>query len=326
MSDEQRQVKELDSLFRKTLEHQSRANQFLDKVAAELQSGEELDEEDAHRMLRLVLQYRLDTIDSIKKLLHMNKALCHAIGIDENNSMKKNLDLAAFQLGEDNLLRELTLLSGLWRELNKALAMTEKGLRLQAEEKKRHQKILDKVAERAGLSKDKKEASKTSKKMTRREREMLYSVKDALGHSEYFKLNLEQLTEAYHHFGGLPKFGLIYDYLAGLKGPISQFHTALQHGIGQSQSLVKALSNQLNLSNDKLTVSRLVHDLNNSLSKHISQQKQLLQTEQNQKAHWRQLNHQLDPNAHPKPKPEAEPSQRFSHAMSLRRTLNIFNR
>lgn len=323
MSSDEKKVQELDALFRKALEHQSISIKHLERVSHELESGVTYDDDDSHKMLRLVLQYRLDTIDSIKKLLAMNKGLCHALGIDEHNSMKKNLDVAAYLLGEDSLLRELTFLAGLWRQLNKVLALTEKSLRLQQEEKKLHERILDKIKNRLGKTVDEKPA-KLDKKLTAKERELFYSLKDALGHAEYFRLNIEQLTEAYHHYGGIPKFGLIYDYLAGLKGPVSQFQMAIQHGIGLSKVLSDKLSQHLGLSLDKQSASRLIHQLNKDLDKHITAQKQLQQTEQNHKAYWRALEQSLELQRNQVPKPV--PSDRFDNAMQLRRTMNIFGR
>ncbi len=308
MSSDEKKVQELDSLFRKALEHQSLSIKHLERVAHELDEGVTYDDEDGHKMLRLVLQYRLDTIDSIKRLLAMNKALCHAVGIDEHNSMKKNLDVAAYLLGEDSLLRELTFLSGLWRQLNKVLALTEKSLRLQQEEKKQHERILEKIRNRLGKSPEEKPA-KVDKKLNAKERELFYSIKDALGYAEYFRLNIEQLTEAYHHYGGIPKFGLIYDYLAGLKGPVSQFQMAIQHGIGLSKVLSDKLGQHLGLSLEKQNVSQLVHQLNKTLDKHITEQKQLQQTRQNQKAYWQQLEQNLEFQRRQAPKPQ--PSERF---------------
>ncbi len=322
MNEDEQKVTKLDEKLRKALDSQDKSIKNLEKASVFFTDETTLDDEDAHRALQLVLQYRLDTTDTIKKLLAMNNALCHALGIDEHNSFKKNLDVAAYLLGEDNLLRELSALSGLWRQLNKVLALTEKSLKLQQEEKKLHRRILEKLSERFKLGHYKESTIGREKVLSKDERVLFYCLKDALGHEEYFRLNIEQLTEAYQHYGGLPKFGLIYDYLAGLKGPISQFQMAIQHGVGLSKVLADKISRHLGLPLEKQSVSQLVHQLNHTLNQHVTLQKQLQQTEQNHKAYWRELENNLTHNREHTPKP----ADRFDKSMHLRRTMNIFGR
>lgn len=321
MTKEEKIVSELDGLFRKAQKEQAEGLKHLDNVADALSDDLGLDDELSHRMLQLTLQYRMDKEDVIKKLLKLNAQLCHALGINEKNSLHKSLDIAAQLLGTDNLLRELSLMGNLWGQLNKVLALTEQSKKLQLEEKRLRERILEKINKRLGKDSDAPE-KKQKKKMSAKQRALFYGMQDAIGHQEYFKLNVEQLTEAYHQYSGLPKFGLIYDYLSGLKGPISQFHTALQHGIGKSSTMVTGLAKRLQLSHEKMNVKQLLHQTNKSLTEHVLLQKQLLQTQQNEKAYWYQLEARLER----KPEPTVKSSKRFDDAMALRRTMNIFNR
>jgi hypothetical protein len=321
MEKDEKVVCELDGLLRSTINNQADSQKYLNEVQSALLSDIEIDDDLAHRLLQLTLQYRLDKEDVIKKLLRVNRNLCHALGINESNSTKKSLDVAAELLGSDNLHRELSLLGGLWRELNKALSLTEKSKRLQLEEKKRRERILSKIKH----GEDKEEATLSSekrKKISAKERALYYSMKDAIGHQEYFSLNLEQLSEAYHKYEGLPQFGLIYDYLAKLKGPISEFHVALQNGIGTSDAIINNLSKRLGITHDKANVKQLLLRTNKALHDNLIIQKSLLRTQQNEKNYWNQLEASLEHNKKQAPKP----SKRFDDAMTLRRTMNIFSR
>jgi hypothetical protein len=321
MEKDEKTVRELDGLFRTTINNQAESEKYLSEVQATLMSGIDIDDDLAHRLLQLTLQHRLDKEDVIKQLLLVNQHLCHALGINESNSAKRSLDIAAELLGADNLHRELSLLGGLWRELNKALSLTEKSKRLQLEEKKRRERILSKI--KHGEDKDEvKPSSEKEKKISAKERALYYAMKDAVGHQEYFSLNLEQLSEAYHKYEGLPQFGLIYNYLAGLQGPISQFHVALQNGIGTSESIINNLSKKLGITHEKANVKQLLLRTNKALQDNLRIQKSLLRTQQNEKNYWNQLEATLEHNKKQAPKP----SKRFDDAMTLRRTMNIFSR
>lgn len=321
VSKDEKAINDLDALLRQALKESSESDKHLEAVLESLETGEEINDDLSFRLLQLVLQYRLDKEDVIQKLLRLNNRLCHAIGINEQNSNKQSLDIAAHMIGKDNLLKELAALGGLWRELNKALALTEKSKRLQQEEKRRRARILSKLKQKYGLTKESGFVEKEHK-ISAKERALYYSMKDAVGHQEYFRLNIEQLTEAYHQYEGIPKFGHIYDYLAGLKGPISQFHQAVMHGLAKSDAIFQQLTKRLKMTNEKILLNNVLLRLNKAIQDNLVTQKNLLRTQQNEKQYWLDLEANLQEQQKKTPKP----SKRFDDAMTLRRTMNIFSR
>ena len=129
--------------------------------------------------------------------------------------------------------KELSLLGHLVDKLNKALSLTEKTKENQIHEKELFEELIKKIHNRLESS-DKNHDYSDNKvnpkkvishkdKVARYGATIAHELQMASGLQEYFSKCISQLTEAYHAMPGIPKFGLIFDYLGGLKGPLSRF-------------------------------------------------------------------------------------------------------
>ena len=155
---------------------------------------------------------------------------------------------------------------------------------------------------------------------------MIAELRSAIGLQSYFALCISQLTEAYHAIPGLPKFGIIYDYLAGIRGPMEQRHLQHAQSVQLSQSMLKTLSKTLEFK-AQANFNQLLHQANRSLDKLYQQQKSLQHDYINQKQNLLKLAAQYAPELAPKnnaaPAPSTEPKAQPAWKLS---TLNLFNR
>lgn len=322
------EISNLDSLLRKTQALQKASIDRLQEAFDELSRGETdmLDEEEGYHVMQLVLQYRLDKEDVIKKILHVNQQHCAALGIDIHQSTKKNLDTAAHLLGSDNLLHELGYLSKLCHKLNKLLASLDKTKRAMREEKAQWERLIERLHDKQHSLDLTDISAKKSKSRESRYQHLIRILYDAIYFQESFKENVEQLAESFHAYEGLPKFGLIHDYLAGIKGPISQFHLLEQSGIGLSDNLMHVAAKKFNLKPEKLNEKQLLHKLNEVINKNINLQIEHNRDLQAQQKFLKHLELNMDKqnqlrNQHKK----KEDSKRFEQSSRLRRTLNLFS-
>jgi len=142
-----------------------------------------------------------------------------------------------------------------------------------------------------------------------------------------FSFSIEQLTESIQVYAGSPKFGIIYDYLAGIKGPISRFHMAELSGIGKTQGLLNQLSNSLGLDKKTLTYTnqQAIQVMNRQLMHNYNLQRQLIKDRSAQLKQLAQLEIQLDNQLQAKPSISPAPSNQepLQVANKLRRTLNF---
>lgn len=193
-----------------------------------------------------VLQLRLDQEDVFKVLIRLHHNFCMAIGIDPKSSEERNLVHLQQLLGEENFKYLLSLLGNLVSKLSQAWNL---------QNKKQQQ-----VMARKNLSKQQGSTTETLEFEAEfaedadvnvvQEQQMKGSSIDAYEHElsmvtdlqAYFQYSMEQLTEALQAYEGIPKFGLIYDYIAGLQGPVSNFHTAFQSGLGYINHLMNSLN------------------------------------------------------------------------------------
>ncbi len=322
---DEKAISQMDKLLRQAMLAQKQSLQHLEKALAFFQEDMgEMDEEDGIQFFQLVLQYRLDKEDVIKKLLRVNGQHCAALGIHINHSAKKNLDTAAHLLGSDNLHRELALLSNLAHKLNKLLSLSDKAKHAHAEERRQYERLIRLIREKGHLIGDKHEAIKVGNKYRKRACRGIAEIHDAIAFQESFQLNIEQLAESFHAYEGLPKFGLIHDYLAGIKGPISQFHQLELSGITVSEELVISVGNQLKLDRQTLTTQQLVHKLNKVIDDSCRHHIEYNRDVQNQKAYLAKLHHQLSQPPRPKHQAQPENPHRFDDAMRMRRTMKLF--
>lgn len=178
-----------------------------------------LDEVDLLGAVKLLLQYRMDSQSIFKQLLHIDQSLLQLLGIEPQNSLEFNLERMSFALGGDELQHLLSLLENLLDSL------------LQVINSNRARQIVDK---------------KTALKRMKHQQH-LDSLVEALNHQEHSVHALKQLGEALDEQGFTCDLGPIYDEIAALRGPISHFFQAVQHGLIVAGGLYQQMHQDMRL-------------------------------------------------------------------------------
>lgn len=186
--------------------------------------GERLSPEEEIISLQLILEYRLSNQDALVSLLKLDKHLLYVLGIQPQHSEKTNLERITYALGSDDLKHVLHALNQLLEHLLRIAR------RHQNQQKERHPKKQQKVC-------------KIIKRMD------IINVKQSL-----FLNAITRLEKSVTDIITLEAVGPIHDHIAALRGPVSQFHQAILHGLAQSQILYEHVNkNQtINLSFDSL--------------------------------------------------------------------------
>lgn len=189
------------------------------------ESGTEiLSPEEEARSLQLILAYRLSNQDALVSLLKLDKHLLYILGIQPQHSEKTNLERITYALGSDDLKQILHALNQLLEHL---LRIAQRHQNQKKEHPKQKQEKICKIIK--GL-----------KEISFKQSLFLNSI-----------LTLEKnVTEIIT----LEAIGPIRDHIAALRGPISQFYQAIQHGLTESQTLYEHVNkNQtVNLALDTL--------------------------------------------------------------------------
>lgn len=214
-------IKSQTDLVKKAEEEITQSNQLLESFVNEWNKTSEHPLEDLAniRTLQLVLQYRLDTQNSLNQLSKLQNYLLQLLGIEAMHSQEVNMERLAFALGNDDLQHVLTMLNHLVDSLLRVLAhnLQHQSLdRKKALERTKTTKLIDIMAK------------------------VIEKQKNFSSHINELKLSLESVE-------GAPHPGIILDHIAALEGPISRFHQALQHGLILSSGLYQQMHLQNNL-------------------------------------------------------------------------------
>lgn len=176
--------------------------------------NEDFSTDDQILTIQLVLQYRLSGEDALNLLLKIDHNLLYYLGIQPQHSTKANMERLAYAVGNEDLKQILHVLARLTDSLSKVFARYKSS---QASFTLKHtaapkQSILLK------------EALKLSAKQNQF-LDMLHKL----------DLDIAQLLEC-------PAAGPIFDHIAALRGPISQFHEAIIHGLSLAEELYLKLN------------------------------------------------------------------------------------
>lgn len=170
--------------------------------------------EDKMLIIQLILQYRLTSEDALSILLKMDHNLLLALGIQPQQSAKMNIDRLAYAIGNEDLKQILNILAILTGSLSKILARSKKS--------------------HASFTLNHKEPPKQHM-MLQQTSKLVAKQKQFLSQVQTLDLEIEQLLKT-------QASGPIFDHIAALKGPISHFHQAIMHGLGQSMELYHQLN------------------------------------------------------------------------------------
>lgn len=286
------------STFDRLLAHTERsAQQFeqqLQTIDNKLQDQVGLHNDDEReRLLELTLQLRIDALHTIEALMNLNTSYCQVIGIDSRNTQAQNLERLQFALGKENISNIVQNLLRLITDLESSIHLQERQLLAERKLRKRLRKLFREQEEQE--QQEELEAKEEQDEEHAFRHDVPHSKIESLAilfhhaqHAQaYFHLSIEQLTEAMHRYGGLPKYGLVFNHIASLEGPINRFYLAAQHGLGLIQSIFSRTQQHLGVhyhpSSDLALQRRLQASLSQRLSSlRLQQQRTLNMMKSNQ--------------------------------------------
>lgn len=199
----------LDPLVNEATLYLNETKSVLSKLLQIATDDEESSDGDKILTIQLTLQYRLSCEDALSFLLKIDQNLLYILGIQPQHSAKMNIDRLAYAVGNEDLRQILNLLGILTSSLSKIIARYKSGHASFSLKDKRPQK---------------------QHMMTKALSLLLDKQKQFLEVLQKLDLEIEQLLK-------LQAAGPVFDHIAALRGPISQFHQAIIHSLEQAKQL-----------------------------------------------------------------------------------------
>lgn len=181
--------------------------------------------EDTICSIQLVLQYRLSSQDALAVLLSVDQNVLYFLGIQPRHSPNMNFDRLAYALGNEDLKQ---VLHGLSLLVNALLKITH-----------RYQKDHLSFELKANQSKHIKQNT------------LIKGMQKLILQQNHFLSLMRKLEENVLLLLEYQSVGPVFDHIAALRGPISQFHQAILHGIGEAKKLYEKI-NKNELLNQKV--------------------------------------------------------------------------
>ncbi|RUR04987.1 hypothetical protein [Legionella sp. km772] len=191
---------------RRSLQEMKLTLQELKRISSE---GDDSSAEDQILTIQLLLQYRLSNEDALSMVLEMEHNILFFLGIQPQQSAQINRERLAYALGNEDLKQILNVLSILTGSLSKIInhyKSRHTSFALKHQEPPKHHRLLNEVS-----------------KLTTQQKQFSVVV-------QKLHLEIKQILK-------FQAAGPIFDHIAALRGPISQFHQALLHGLGQAKEL-----------------------------------------------------------------------------------------
>ena len=181
-------------------------------------------------LLQLVLQFRLDTQNALAKLLQIEHGLLHILGIAPLESSKTNIERMKFALGNDDLHHILHALSQLIYALLNIANRYQKNLDNISRQKQK-QRTLTTPAD-VSLIPD-----WSPEYIEHKER-----LESAILKQTIFVASIEEFEKSMDEWNKLEPSDAILAYIAGLRGPISQYFQILFHDLEITYNLYGKLN------------------------------------------------------------------------------------
>lgn len=201
--------KNIEQLINEATTHLHEIKSSLSNLLQASTDDEDSSTEDKMLIIQLILQYRLSGEDALSFLLKMDHNLLYYLGIQPQHSAKMNMDRLAYAVGNEDLKQILNVLAILTGSLSKIIARyknSHASFALKHKEPPKQHMML-------------REASKLTAKQNQ-----------FIGVLQKLHLEIEQHLK-------LQGVGPVFDHIAALRGPISHFHQAIIHGLGQAEEL-----------------------------------------------------------------------------------------
>ncbi|CAM2956382.1 Uncharacterised protein [Legionella steigerwaltii] len=171
--------------------------------------------EDTIYSIQLVLQYRLSCQDALAILLSIDQNVLFLLGIQPRHSPKMNFDRLAFALGNEDLKQLLHALSLLVNSLLKIAHRYQKDhLTFELNHQRKHLK----------------------------QNMLIKGMQKLISQHNHFLNLIKKLEENVTLLLEYQSIGPIFDHIAALRGPISQFYQAILNGIGEAKLLYEKIN------------------------------------------------------------------------------------
>jgi hypothetical protein len=204
----------IDNLVDEGKIHLNEINFILNDLLKTSMNVEDMSDEDKILSIQFALQYRLICEDALSFLLKMDHNLLYFLGIQPQHSAEMDLDRLAWAIGSEDLKQILSVLAILTGSLSKLVSRYKNThASFAIKDKKPHKQHL----------------------IVRELTSLLTKQKQLVDIIEKMDLDIEQLVK-------LQAAGPLFDHIAALRGPISHFHQAIIHGLGQAEQLYHQLN------------------------------------------------------------------------------------
>ncbi|WP_392536490.1 hypothetical protein [Legionella sp. 227] len=171
--------------------------------------------EDTICSIQLVLQYRLNSQDALAILLSIDQNVLFLLGIQPRHSPKMNLDRLAYALGNEDLKQLLHALSLLVNSL----------LKIANRYQKNH------------LSFELSHQRKPS-----RQNMLIKGMQKLISQQNHFLNLIKKLEENVTLLLEYQSVGPLFDHIAALRGPISQYYQAILNGLDETKQLYEKIN------------------------------------------------------------------------------------
>lgn len=208
------QIEQLNKLLTEANQHLETSKNTLEELFNDPTTTEDLLTEEKAYGIQLILQYRLSCEDALALLLKIDHQILYSLGIQPQQSSKINLERLSYAVGHEDLKHILNFLANLVDSLSKIVSRYHK----------------QQVSFRA------------KNKGTRKTSCFIQALKKLTAHHNHF---LKTLTLSEHEINQLVKMhavGPLFDHIAALQGPISQFHQILSYSMDQTKFLYQKIN------------------------------------------------------------------------------------
>lgn len=204
----------VDHLITEATKYLDETDSMLNQLIQVATDDEGISPDDKMLSIQLILQYRITSEDALSFVLKMDHNLLYCLGIQPQHSAQMNMDRLAYDLGSEDLKQILNVLAILTGSLSKVVSRYKNhsasfGLK-HREPPKQHQMVNGAI------------------KLAAKQNQFLKVLNK-------LHLEIEQLTK-------LQAVGPVFDHIAALRGPISHFHQAIIHGLGQAKELYQQVN------------------------------------------------------------------------------------
>lgn len=184
--------------------------------------------DDKAKVLQLILQYRLDTQDALIKLVHLNNNLLKVLGVGPEYSREMNLDRISYAVGNEDLHQILYALGHVVESL----------LRVADRYRQEQQKVSAKKRYAYTLN-----ANPQNTKILR-------YLQKANAQQKLFLSLIPQISLQLEGYIKTEAIDPVFDHIAALRGPISQFFQAEQNGLEVAHNLYDKVNEEIQLENN----------------------------------------------------------------------------